>query len=77
MRHAILKPLTDENMKAPDHDQMVLDMRRKWLWTNFTVISLGVWLVSSPFTFGYIDPRVIRSDLISGTLLIFFSVLAL
>ena len=27
-----------------DHEQMLLDMRRKWLWTNFTVISLGLWL---------------------------------
>ena len=64
-------------MKHNGHEQMLLDMRRKWLWTNFTVISLGVWLVSSPFTFGYIDLRMIRSDLISGALLIFFSTIAL
>ena len=64
-------------MKHSDHDQMLLEMRRKWLWANFTVISLGIWLISSPFTFGYVDPRIIRSDLISGALLIFFSTVAL
>lgn len=64
-------------MKHKNHEQMLLDMRRKWLWTNFTVISLGVWLISSPFTFGYVDLRMVRSDLISGALLIFFSTIAL
>ena len=60
-----------------DMRQMLLDMRRKWLWTNFTVISLGVWLISSPFTFGYTRPGMIWSDVISGALLIFFSAIAL
>src|SRR5438552_18199715 len=68
---------TMHHREGSDHGLMLLDMRRKWLWTNFTVISLGVWLVSSPFTFGYVDPRMIGSDLTSGTLLIFFSALAL
>ena len=62
---------------AHDPEQMLLDMRRKWLWTNFTVISLGVWLISSPFTFGYTRPAMIWSDVISGALLIFFSTIAL
>lgn len=60
-----------------DHDKMLIEMRRKWLWTNFTVISLGGWLISSPFTFGYVDLRMMWSDLISGALLILFSALAL
>jgi hypothetical protein len=64
-------------MQHSDHEQMLLEMRAKWLWTNFTVISLGVWLLSSPFTFGYVDPRMVWSDLISGALLIFFSAIAL
>ncbi|HEX5104012.1 MAG TPA: hypothetical protein VFV87_09395 [Pirellulaceae bacterium] len=33
-------------------------MRAPWLWTNFTIIALGLWLATSPFTFGYL-----RSDL--------------
>ena len=61
-----------------DHTQMVLDMRRQWLWTNFTVISLGVWLISSPLTFGYAaDVPMLWNDIISGALMIFFSTMAL
>src|SRR6266542_3944656 len=64
-------------MKNSDHEQILLDMRRKWLWTNSTVISLGAWLITSPFTFGYADGAMMRSDVISGALLIFFSAIAL
>ena len=59
------------------HRQMVIDMRKNWLWTNFTVISLGLWLVSSPFTFGYGSGPMMWSDLISGSLLVLFAALAL
>ncbi|HEV8439509.1 MAG TPA: hypothetical protein VGT40_15560 [Methylomirabilota bacterium] len=41
-----------------DHAEMVRRMREKWLWTNFTVIALGVWLASSPRTFGYHSPAM-------------------
>lgn len=60
-----------------EHDKMLIDMRRKWLWTNFTVISVGAWLITSPFTFGYVDLCMMWSDMISGALLISFSALAL
>ncbi len=60
-----------------NHRQMLMGMRRQWLWTNFTVISLGVWLLSSPFTFGYTSAAMRRSDLVSGAGLVFFAVLAL
>jgi len=60
-----------------DHAGMVRQMREKWLWTNFAVISLGVWLISSPFTFGYASRGMIWSDVASGVSLIFFSALAL
>lgn len=40
---------------AGDHREMVRQMRAPWLWTNFTVIALGAWLITSPFTFGYLD----------------------
>lgn len=63
--------------KGGDHLEMTRRMRAKWLWTNFTVISLGVWLITSPFTFGYTSERMIWSDVISGALLVFFSALAL
>src|SRR5712691_5202764 len=60
-----------------DHRQMTLDMRRQWLWTNFTVMSLGVWLISSPFTFGYQSGAMSWSDVVSGAALVFFAALAL
>lgn len=62
--------------RAPDHLEMVRQMREKWLWTNATVALLGVWLISSPFTFGYTRPALVWSDVISGLLLTVFSVLA-
>ena len=40
-------------MNAHDHLAMVRQMREKWLWTNATVMMLGLWLVTSPFTFAY------------------------
>ena len=62
---------------SKDHTGMVRQMRSKWLWTNFAVISLGGWLISSPFTFGYASRGMIWSDVVSGILLVFFSALAL
>ena len=56
---------------------MLIEMRRKWLWTNFTIISLGAWLVTSPFTFGYTSRAMIWNDVICGALLMFFAALAL
>lgn len=38
---------------AGDHREMIRKMRAPWLWTNFAVIALGVWLATSPLTFGY------------------------
>ncbi len=34
---------------APDHPAMLRDMRAPWLWTNTSVILLGLWLISSPW----------------------------
>jgi hypothetical protein len=56
--------------------QMTRDMRRHWLWTNFTIIALALWLISSPFTFGYANGRLAWSDAISGVLLAAFAAIA-
>jgi hypothetical protein len=42
---------------AGQHDpaEITREMRRPWLWTNFLNIALGIWLITSPFTFGYLD----------------------
>src|SRR5436190_426789 len=55
---------------APDHIRMLRDMRAPWLWTNASVVLLGLWLVSSPWTFGYRSPAMTWSDVVSGVLLI-------
>jgi hypothetical protein len=59
-----------------DMDEMTRDMRRPWLWTNALLIMLGLWLVSSPFTFDYQSPKMIWSDVISGALLALFAAIA-
>jgi hypothetical protein len=61
---------------AGDRAGMILNMRRQWLWTNFTVVGLGIWLATSPFTFGYQQPAMIISDLLSGLLLALLALLA-
>jgi uncharacterized membrane protein len=62
--------------EGQDHTAMVVDMRRKWLWTNATVMALGVWLASSPFTFGYSQPAMAWNDVVSGALLVACATLA-
>lgn len=56
-------------MSAHDHLEMVRQMREKWLWTNVTVMMLGLWLVTSPFTFAYASGAMRWSDVASGALL--------
>lgn len=55
---------------AHDPDAMVREMRAPWLWTNATVIALGIWLVSSRWTFGYRSAATTWSDALSGVLLV-------
>jgi hypothetical protein len=65
-------------MKKQDPLAMTREMRGPWLWTNFTLIALGLWLASSPFTFGYArDLAMCRSDVISGLLLALSAALAI
>jgi hypothetical protein len=62
--------------KHSDMPEMTRDMRRSWLWTNSTIIMLGLWLVSSPFTFAYTRPKMVWSDVVSGLLLALFATAA-
>jgi len=64
-------------MSSGDHLEMTRQMRAKWLWTNFTVILLGLWLITSPFTFGYTSAAMRWSDVTSGALLALSAGLAL
>lgn len=67
----------DDKTSGGDHLEMTRQMREKWLWTNFTVMSLGAWLITSPFTFGYTSRAMTWNDIVSGALLVAFAGLAL
>src|SRR5438874_8317051 len=56
--------------RHPDHIAMLREMRAPWLWTNATVILLGLWLISSPWTFGYRSSAMTLNDVASGALLV-------
>lgn len=56
---------------------MIRDAREKWLWTNYAVIAMGAWLMTSPFTFGYASRAMTISDVASGALLIVCAGIAL
>ena len=68
---------THHETGGEDHTRMIVKMRAEWLWTNFAVMTLGLWLISSPFTFGYPTRLTIWSDVVSGALLFVFSGAAL
>ena len=52
-------------------------MLRQWIWRDFANITLGVWLVSSPFTLGYTESPMVWSDVISGTVIAIVATLTL
>ena len=56
-----------------DHDAMLREMRAPWLWTNATVMLLGLWLISAPLTFTYRSTAMTWSDVVSGALLVLFA----
>ncbi|MEX2543004.1 MAG: vitamin K epoxide reductase family protein [Trueperaceae bacterium] len=41
--------------------------RQPWLWTNFLNIGLGIWLITAPFTFGYLDPASVGDGVLRIT----------
>jgi uncharacterized membrane protein len=62
--------------RPSDHDTMLREMRAPWLWTNATVMLLGLWLISAPATFGYRSAAMTWSDIASGVALIVLAGLA-
>jgi hypothetical protein len=60
-----------------EHHKMMCEHHKKMLWVHFTNMTLGLWLVASPFTFGYRSPAMMWSDMISGILVIVLSALSL
>jgi hypothetical protein len=60
-------------MSGADHGQA---MWRESLWASFANLTLGAWLVTSPFAFGYRSAAMTWSDVISGALIVVLSVAA-
>lgn len=56
-----------------DHAEML----RRWIWRDFSNITLGVWLIASPFTLGYRDAAMIWNDVVSGIVIATLGVLTL
>jgi uncharacterized membrane protein len=52
-------------------------MLRRWIWRDFANITLGSWLLASPFTLGYTSTPLFWSDLASGGLIVLLGVLTL
>lgn len=71
------KQSSGNQQHSHDHDKMIIEMRSKWLWTNITVITLGIWLFSSPFTFGAGRDATLWNDVICGLLLVVLGSLSL
>lgn len=55
------------------------EMIAKWRWRDFLNITLGIWLIMSPATMGYVQssPRQAWSDIIAGTLIVILGIMTL
>jgi hypothetical protein len=56
-----------------DHAEML----RRWIWRDFCNITLGFWLVASPFTLGFRDTMTGVSDITTGAAIIVLGSLTL
>jgi hypothetical protein len=63
-------------MSMSGDDMMKMRFERN-LWTCFACMALGLALASSPWTFGYSDPWMTVSDLLSGVLIVVFGIISL
>ncbi len=55
----------------------IVPIRSRWLWTHFTVMTLGLWLVISPFVLRYPPGKMLNSDILSGAWLFAFAAITL
>ena len=60
----------------PEQKEMVINHYNTLYWTHATNILLGFFLIAAPFTFGYRSTAMTWSDMISGALLVVFSLLS-
>lgn len=64
-------------MNEVNKREVTLAHHEKFIWTRFGTIFLGLWLLTSPGTFGYLHQGANYSDWISGFLLVFFGVVSM
>lgn len=57
--------------------KMMRQRRQRALWSTFTVVILGLWLISSPASFGYTDGAMTISDIACGLLLVITGLLSI
>ena len=72
MKHEMEHGVTPAN-----HRQMAEEEHRKILWAHIANVVFGVWLMTSPVTFGFQTAAMMWSDIISGVLLVIFGLLSL
>ena len=66
-----------KEMFPADKQQTYEEHHRKVSWVYYCIMTLGLWMIANPPTFGYKVPLMVWHDLISGFLLIALSCLAL
>ena len=83
-KHKISIPDWMTAVKNQDLDKMRIRNEEKFrrehqqtLWAHFCNISLGFWLITSPFILGYQSVNLTISDMVSGLLIIVFGLFCL
>lgn len=60
-----------------ERNRIKREFHNKMIWTRFGMIVLGLWLLMSPESFGYVHTTLRYSDWISGILLIVFGFMSM
>lgn len=61
----------------PPMVMMALEHYAPYRWVHAPISALALWLIVSPFTFGYSRPALVYSDILSGVVTLVMSLLAL
>jgi len=64
-------------MSVEERSKIKVEFHNKMIWTRFGMIVLGLWLLMSPESFGYVHEPLRYSDWISGLLLIIFGFMSM
>jgi hypothetical protein len=67
----------ERHAHSQPHDEMMQEHHAQMLWTNFTNIALGTWLVTSPAMFSYGNVGLAWSDAASGVLIVLCATMSL